>query len=198
MEGVTPFPYMIIPLKGEVSNQNVFSMSDKRQKQQGRTGRMKHGRKSQTGVALLEALIAILVFSLGMLTVIGIQAASIKMAADAQLRTRAALLADRLVGRMWTSGLDIGELKTAFESPNGNDYKTWLAEVGDYEKFGLPGVAGGSEEDGVMSTLPEVEVMNAAGASNGQVVVTLYWRTPSMPNGERHRHIITSQISRNP
>jgi type IV pilus assembly protein PilV len=175
-----------------------LKMDDKRRKRRGRMGRAERGRKGQAGVMLLEALIAILIFSLGILTVIGIQAASIKMAADAQLRTRAALLADRLVGRMWASGLDIDEMKAAFESPGGDDYKKWLAEVSVYEKFGLPGVGGGSDDKGVASTLPTVKVANAAGAANGRVVVTLYWRTPSMPDGERRQHIVTSQISRNP
>ena len=160
---------------------------------------MESGRKGQAGVVLLEALIAILIFSLGILTVIGIQAASIKMAADAQLRTRAALLANRLVGQMWASGLEVEELKTAFESPGGERYKTWLAEVGDYEKYyGLPGVSGGSEDDGVTSTLPTVTVDSAEGATRGRVAITLYWRTSSMPGDELHRHIVTSQISRNP
>jgi type IV pilus assembly protein PilV len=184
---------MIIPLKGEVSNQNVFSMNDKRQRRQGRAGRIKHGRKSQAGVALLEALIAILVFSLGILTVIGIQAASIKMAADAQLRTRAALLADRLVGRMWTSGDTIADMKTNFQT-GGTAYNAWLADVQSIN--GLPGIAG--EDGDTLSTLPTVTVDDSAGTSSGQVVITLYWRTPSMGANQRHRHIVISQISRNP
>jgi type IV pilus assembly protein PilV len=151
----------------------------------------------QSGVMLLEALIAILIFSLGILAVIGIQATSIKMAADAQLRTRATLLSNRVVGRMWASGLNIDDLKDAFESPDGPDYKSWLKEVGDHERFGLPGVAAGSEESGAVSTLPTITITNAAGAASGQVTVTLYWRTPSMPLSERHQHIVISQISRN-
>jgi type IV pilus assembly protein PilV len=170
-----------------------LKMNDKRRRRQGRQGRAR-----QSGVALLEALIAILVFSLGILTVIGIQATSIKMASDAQLRTRAALLADRLIGQMWTGNLDVDELKTAFDSPDGALYKAWLNEVGDYERFGLPGIGAGSDEDGIASTLPTVTVTGGTGATKGRVIVTLYWRTPSMSTGDRHRHIVTSQVSRNP
>lgn len=145
-----------------------------------------HGRSSQTGVALLEALIAILVFSLGILTVISLQGASVKMAADAQLRSRAALLADHLVGMMWTSGHGIPDLKTNFESPDGAGYATWLTEV----QNSLPGISD--------ATLPTVEVTSSPDSSNGRVVIVLFWRTPSMkPGDEPHQHVVTSQISRN-
>jgi type IV pilus assembly protein PilV len=155
---------------------------------------MEQRRKSQAGVALLEALIAILIFSLGILTVIGIQATSIKMAADAQLRTRAALLADQLVGQMWIGGDNIAAIKTKFET-GGTAYSTWLTD--DIQGInGLPGVAGA--DDDAHSTLPTVTVDDSTGSDFGRVVVTLYWRTPSMSADQRHRHVVTSQISRNP
>jgi type IV pilus assembly protein PilV len=155
---------------------------------------------------LLEALIAILIFSLGILTVVGIQATSIKMAADAQLRTKAALLANRLIGQMWANGGDIDTMKAAFESPDGDSYKEWLEDVCAFAKQGLPGVPcavdaedeSGSCEGDSSSTLPEVSVNGDGDVKNGEVEITLYWRTPSMPQCERHRHIVTSQISRNP
>jgi type IV pilus assembly protein PilV len=147
----------------------------------------------QSGIVLLEALIAILIFSLGILTVIGIQATSIKMAGDAQLRTRAALLANRLVGEMWTSGDGIAELKTKFQT-GGSKYADWLADVQDVES-GLPGVAAADED--AFSTLPTVTVNDTAGTGFGRVVITLYWRTPSMSVEQRHQHVVTSQILRN-
>jgi type IV pilus assembly protein PilV len=141
----------------------------------------------QAGIVLLEGLIAILIFSLGILTIIGIQAASVRGVGDAQLRTRAVLLADQLVGQMWVSGGSIGELKTAFESPDGAAYVEWLPQV----VAGLPGVAADSD------TAPTVTVANTSDETAGQVIVTLFWRTPSMPADERHRYIVISQISRN-
>jgi type IV pilus assembly protein PilV len=147
-------------------------------------------RAGQAGVMLLEALIAILIFSLGILTVIGIQATSVKMAGDAQLRTRAALLADRLVGQMWTSGGSIANLKTKFQT-GGEAYNRWLEDVQDVERSGLPGIAGGKNDTD--STLPEVSVDDSA-----RVEVRIYWRTPSMDADRRHQHVVISQISRNP
>jgi type IV pilus assembly protein PilV len=141
---------------------------------------------------LLEALIAILVFSLGILTVIGIQAASIKLAADAQLRTKAALLANQLVGQMWTSGADANALATRFNSPSGADYATWRDQVADVENLGLPGV---SEDAG---TLPMVAVVTTPGRDEGQVRIEIFWRTPSMEDtDDPHHYTVISQISRN-
>jgi type IV pilus assembly protein PilV len=166
------------------------------------SGPVDHKNNSQTGIALLEVLIAILVFSLGLLMVIGIQAASIKMAADAQLRTKAALLAGRLVGQMWANDGGTNDLKAKFESPDGAAYKNWFLGIRGVRDT-LPGVVEGNCGDGddavCVSTQPTVVVNGLDGANNGQVVITLYWKTPSMkPEEEPHRHIVTSQISRNP
>jgi type IV pilus assembly protein PilV len=145
----------------------------------------------QSGVLLLEALIAILIFSLGVLTVIGLQAASIRMAAEAQMRTKAVLLADRLVGQMWASGYDIPTLKANFDSPSGADYADWLTSVQDVENGGLPGVAG--------TALPTVVVTSLPGdVTDGVVTITLKWKTPTMDASDPPRqHVVTSQISRN-
>ena len=59
-------------------------------------------RKGQTGVMLLEALIAILIFSLGVLGIVGLQASAVKASRDAKYRTDAGLLANELIGEMWS------------------------------------------------------------------------------------------------
>lgn len=149
--------------------------------------------KSQSGIMLLEALIAILIFSLGILTVLALQATSIKLTGDAKYRTNATLLANKLIGQMWVSGGDLAALKANFET-GGAAYIAWLADVSDKE--GLPGVV--AESDGVVSTLPLVTVDATAGATAGQAIITLFWRTPEMPADQAgHRHIVTTQIVRN-
>lgn len=154
-----------------------------------------HLRREQSGVMLIEALVAILIFSLGILTVISLQTTSIRLTDDARMRTTATLLANRLIGQMWVNGNTVADIKTNFEN-GGGAYNTWLAAVTDLNG-GLPGVVGASGE--VVSTLPVVTVDSTAGATSGQVVITLFWRTPSMPLDQPgHRHIVTTQISRNP
>jgi len=58
-------------------------------------------RNAQSGVMLLEALIGILIFSLGILAMVGLQAMSIRFATDARERAEASNLAGQLVGQMW-------------------------------------------------------------------------------------------------
>jgi type IV pilus assembly protein PilV len=56
---------------------------------------------SQKGAVLLEALIAILIFSMGILAIAGLQAAMVKNTSDAKYRSDAAFIAQQALGRMW-------------------------------------------------------------------------------------------------
>ena len=60
-------------------------------------------RLPQKGSALLEALVAILIFSFGVLGLIGILAASIRATNDARYRAEAANLANAVIGDMWAT-----------------------------------------------------------------------------------------------
>ena len=52
---------------------------------------------------LLEAMIAILIFSIGILAIVGLQATMIKSTADAKLRSEASYLAQERIGQLWTA-----------------------------------------------------------------------------------------------
>jgi type IV pilus assembly protein PilV len=58
-------------------------------------------RNTQAGIALLEVLVSVLLFSLGLLGLIGLQARAITFSVDAEDRNRAALLANEVVALMW-------------------------------------------------------------------------------------------------
>lgn len=59
----------------------------------------------QRGSVILEALIAILIFSIGILALVGMQATSISNVADAKYRTDAGFLTDQMIGNMWAARL---------------------------------------------------------------------------------------------
>lgn len=59
------------------------------------------GMHGQHGVVLLEALIAILIFSMGILAVVGLQAAMIKNTSDSKFRADASYIAQQRVGQIW-------------------------------------------------------------------------------------------------
>src|SRR5438132_12670673 len=63
--------------------------------------------KREGGVMLLEALIAILIFSIGILAVVGLQAVSIKNVTDSKHRTEAAFLPNNLLAQMSTGPANI-------------------------------------------------------------------------------------------
>lgn len=55
----------------------------------------------QSGVMLLEALIAILIFSMGILALVGMQAIAVSSATDSKSRADASYLANQIIGQMW-------------------------------------------------------------------------------------------------
>lgn len=67
-------------------------------------------RKSQQGAVLLEAMIAVLIFSLGVLALAGLQSAMIKNTDDAKYRAEAAFVAQQSLGRIWTNADGVANL----------------------------------------------------------------------------------------
>ena len=57
----------------------------------------------QGGVMLLEALIALLIFSVGILAIVGMQATAIQDMGEAKYRSDAAFLANQIVADMWSN-----------------------------------------------------------------------------------------------
>lgn len=84
-------------------------------------------RHGQAGIALLEVLVSVLLFSLGMLGLIGLQARAVSFSVDAEDRNRAALLANEVVALMWlnqsttlsAAALEAWQKRVALPSPGG-------------------------------------------------------------------------------
>ena len=120
--------------------------------------------KSQAGVMLIEALIGILIFSIGILALIGMQAAAIKNTTDARYRSEAAFLANRIIGEMW---VDRANLPLYDDAAVGYVPRTvWRQDV---EQL-LPGI---SVANAIL--IPQISVLPA---NNNQVTVQLQWRQP--------------------
>lgn len=56
---------------------------------------------TQQGVVIIEVLVAILVFSVGVLAIVGLQATMIKSTADAKYRADASYIAQSRIGQIW-------------------------------------------------------------------------------------------------
>lgn len=95
---------------------------------------------SQAGIALIEVLVSILLFSLGILGLIGLQARAINFSVDAEDRNRAALLADELASTMW--------LNKTVDLPSAEKEK-WEDKV----ESALPGASASVTPNGATATI---------------------------------------------
>lgn len=131
---------------------------------------------TQGGFALLEGLIAILIFSLGVLAIVGMQAVAVKQATDARYRSDASLLADRLIGTMWAGDRTPATLQANFAT--GQDgYNAWKQDVA----AALPGVD---------DNPPTVTI-----SGNGEATITIFWHPPSEPvTDAAHRFVTIAHI----
>jgi type IV pilus assembly protein PilV len=57
--------------------------------------------KSEQGVVLIEVMVAVLIFSMGILAVAGLQAAMVKNTSDSKYRADASFIAQQSLGKMW-------------------------------------------------------------------------------------------------
>lgn len=139
-------------------------------------------RHGQRGVMLLEALIAILIFSVGILGVVGLQATAVQQTTAARYRAEAALLAEQLIGTMWVDTRTATALKNKYESCGGascTGYNEWLAAV----EAKLPGVKDNDDN------APQVNV-----SDKGVVTITLFWQAPGEESENAHRYDVETQI----
>ena len=142
-------------------------------------------RKHQDGMMLLEGLIAILIFSLGIIALVGMQATAVKQVSDAKYRTDASLLANQLIGMMWVGDRTPATLKTNFDTGgDASGLTDWLATV----RSTLPGITDDDNQ-------PTVNVTSIGGDSDGTVTITLYWLAPSdAGTQEPHKYTTVAQI----
>ena len=136
-------------------------------------------RSDQAGFMLIEAMVSIVVFSIGVLGLVALLAAVIKETSNAQYRIEASMLTDQLIGEMW--GEDKATLPASFSSPDGPRYQAWLTRSVQAANNGLPGA---------VATPPTVVF-----GANNQVTVTVFWQMPgSAPGTPAHQYTTITQL----
>ncbi len=126
---------------------------------------------SQQGSILLEALIAFLIFAMGLLGVIGLQATAINNTLDARYRSDAAFLANQIIAQMWADGTtNLASYDCAGQclSTSANmNVRSWVQQIQGTAKQPafLPGVSNAANPPNI--------------AVNGNTVtVTMNWQAP--------------------
>lgn len=130
--------------------------------------------RRQRGFALIEALIALLIFMLGTLGLVGLQASMTRANTSAKFRADAANLANDLVGTMWT---DVSRLSS---------YAT--ASCTAYERCA-------AWESRLQARLPGASYNISANGSSGEVSITILW---TVPEEGSHRFQTATAINLNP
>ena len=131
----------------------------------------------QKGSSILEGLLAILMFSIGMLSILMLLSTGLVETGNARYRTEASLLASDLVGQMWTGDRSLAALQKRFSDTTSVDYQRWLRTVHDR----LPGTDG-------TNNLPTITI-------DGQrkVKIVLYWQAPG--DGKKHQLLTMATIT---
>jgi type IV pilus assembly protein PilV len=130
----------------------------------------------QRGATLLEALIGILIFSVGILALVGMQALAIKHMSDAKYRSDAAFLANQIIGQMWVNRGSLGSYAYAGSGAPPVAIDNWVTSI----QNALPGVTAAANRP----------IITVAGTT---VTVTVRWQ---MPGGtDVHRHTTIAYIN---
>jgi type IV pilus assembly protein PilV len=131
------------------------------------------GGQADRGFVLIEALVALLIFSFGVLGIVGLQASMTKAQSQSKFRADASLLAQQAIGAMWSDTANLASYATASCTGHArcNDWKTRVAAV-------LP------------NATPTITFLSA-----NEVQVTITW---APPHEETHTYTTTSAIAVNP
>ena len=131
-------------------------------------------RRLERGASLIEGMVAILIFSIGILGLMALYSASIKNTTDAQYRSEASYLVNSVIAKMRLH--DAGNVTTDFASPDGAQYLQWLADIAA-ANVALPGMG---------ANPPSIIFIGR------QATVTVFWQARS--DGGIRRHMVETQL----
>ncbi|MFK2876824.1 hypothetical protein [Rhodanobacter hydrolyticus] len=146
----------------------------------------------QRGFVLLDAMIAVAIFSIGILGLVALQSSAIKLAGDAKYRTDAAMLADQVIAEMWTNN---AANRAAFiaqysggSGTNGAGYTAWAntlqCTTANAPTRCLPGVT---------ANPPVITITPVSTDTNDSLVtVTVKWQAPN--DTGPHSYVSITQI----
>lgn len=132
-------------------------------------------KKQQSGIALLEALLAVVILAIGLLGTIGLQARAYSALSDAGMRAEATIATEKLLGLMTNDQANLASYALAAGGAPSAQLTAWY----DDTRAAIPGAT-------IVITLGA-----AAGASEVDVVIS-WTRTAG---GPVNRHAMTSYIA---
>lgn len=151
---------------------------------------------TQGGSVLLEAMISILIFSFGVLGIVGLQSAMISGASEAKYRNEAGFFANRLLGEMATADRSSAAALTTFATA-GASYVAWYNDIKNTTTTGigagLLGLPGADTNPPMVNIVPINKLVNGVPTpTHHDVTVSVFWQSPGQP---MHRHVVSASIS---
>jgi len=163
-------------------------------------------RTYQSGMMLLEALIGILIFSIGILALVAMQTAAVSSVADAQYRVEAVNLANQALANIWTtvdrsSAASFTASLLTFEhrstgSPDSCDFQgndSTAAGVVSWYNMIQTGKGDGTGSKPLLpgGANPAYQQIQVDTATNNRVTVTICWLPPNAAPGSTPNHHTT-------
>jgi type IV pilus assembly protein PilV len=136
----------------------------------------------QRGAFLLEALVALLIFSFGVMAMAGLQARAARHFNEAQYRANAAELVQATIASMRAS--DPATLASRFDATT--SAADWSALLGQAKR--LPGVND-------VQNVPAVQIIDGPTTTSREVSLSVFWQTPG--DLTAHRHAASTVIAAN-
>jgi len=148
-------------------------------------------RRTQTaGFALIEVLVAVLLFAIGILGIVGLQASMLQAQTDSKVRADAANLVDEVAALMWS------------QVNKGKPAPATLASIAQFKDGSCAGdLTCNGWLTKLQTTLPggtldqlsfDETIVDSSDANFGQVTIKLSW---TLPNGASHKYITTFNVS---
>lgn len=137
-----------------------------------RAPRNTHHHCPDRGFVMMDVLMAILLFSVGVLALVALQAALTRSQTESKVRADASYLASEAIGLLWSDANQLSHYTSAgcVSLPR---CKEW--------------------QDRVTASLPQGSGTVEADATTGDVKVTVSWTTPS---GETHKYVTQTTVTK--
>ena len=135
-------------------------------------------KQQQSGIALLEAMLATLILAIGLLGTVGMQARAYSAMADASMRAEATIAAEKLLGLMNNDQANLTLYALAPGAGADPRLQAWLAET----RSAIPNAV-----IGIAISTP------AAAGSSSQVDITIQWTRKD--KGVQNTHALTAYIA---
>lgn len=133
----------------------------------------------QKGITLLESLLGILLFSVGILAVVGMQSMAVRSVAESKYRMDASFLANQIIGEMWVNRTNLASYSYTSGGTPPAVAAAWVTRVGN----SLPGTA---------ANPPSISI------AGNTVTITVQWQHPEeanlTPAPAAHKYTVIASI----